>query len=146
MLSWSHESATEQLRHTPSSASQELGTRQETHHLQHHNNWKPDKERLTESSSGLRSVYASTLLFQHHENWEPDKTQTILSSTNSSTRSGSQTVKTQPIFSNTRTWCQTFGYERSSTSVDLRRYFHCSDVALEQLSEQQVNLLLLVVT
>ena len=43
---WSHQSAVRQLRHRPSSASQELGTRQDTDHLQHHKNWKLDKTHI----------------------------------------------------------------------------------------------------
>ena len=43
---WSHQWAVRQLRHRPSSASQELGTRQDTDHLQHHKNWKLDKTHI----------------------------------------------------------------------------------------------------
>ena len=97
--------------HTAPSASQKMGTRQVTH------------------------THVHTRTHTHARARVRARTHTILNTINSIARSGIQTVKTQSIFSNTRTKCQTFGYELSSPSVDLRRYFHCSHVALEQLSE-----------
>ena len=107
--------------HTAPSASQKMGTRQVTH------------------------THVHTRTHTHARARVRARTHTILNTINSIARSGIQTVKTQSIFSNTRTRCQTFGYELSSPSVDLRRYFHCSHVALEQLSEQHAGLLFLVV-
>ena len=106
---------------TPQTAPPELGTRQDTnhrqHHMQHRQNWEPERHKPSwtphAASPELLARQDTNHLehhMQHHQNCEPEKTQTILSTTNSMTRSGSQTVKTQPIFSNTRTGCQTFGH------------------------------------
>ena len=112
-----------------------MGARQYTQHLQVHKTWEPDN---TASSASQKNGSQTGNTHTH--------THTIFNTINSITRSGSQTVKTQSIFSNTRTRCQTFGYEVSSPSVDLRLYFHCSHVALERLPEQHASLLSLFVT
>ena len=111
-----------QAIHTTSSGSQKMGTRQVTH------------------------THVHTRTHTHARARVRARTHTLLNTINSIARSGIQTVKTQSIFSNTRTRCQTFGYELSSPSVDLRRCFHCSHVALEQLSKQHAGLLFLIVT
>ena len=121
--------------------------------LQHYKNWKPDKEEtvfrtkkcayiytpfFSITRTGSQTIHTASSASQNmgarqytqhlqlHKNWELDNTHTSLNTINNITRGWSQTVKTQSIFSNTRTRCQTFGYELSSSSVDLRRYFHCS--------------------
>ena len=60
MPCWSHQSAITQLRHRPSSASQELGTRQDTDHLQQHKNWGLDKTQIYKTSRAHAATITTT--------------------------------------------------------------------------------------
>ena len=63
-----------QTLHTASSASQNMGARQYTQHLQHHKTWEPDITHSIFSITTRQDTHTHHLEHhkQHHKKWKPD--------------------------------------------------------------------------